>query len=105
MTIDKKPLELRVFDNIARHAEGWEIASDSAPVRTWRTIPIDLADAFARGKHLTPAQCAAEYWAAAGHVSKVAGYAKRGGKMSALNQARTLERFATLPHAAEKDYE
>lgn len=112
MTIDKKPLELRVFDNIARHAEGWEIASDSAPVRTWRTIPIGMADALTRGKRLTPAECAAEYWRNESDTWEAHEFGSYGmlheswpnEAEDCSARAKVLARFATLPHAAETEY-
>lgn len=98
-----KPLELRVFDNIDRNAQGWEIASDSTPVHTWRTIPIGMADALTKGKHLTPAECAAEYWASSWR--EVYPACSEDVQRESARRAHILYRFATLPHAAEKDYE
>lgn len=108
-----KPLELKVFDNIDRNAQGWEIASDSTPVRTWCTIPIGMADALTKGKHLTPAECAAEYWRATRDTWEAQEFGSYGcleegwpnDAGDCYEREETLERFAGLPHAAEKGYE
>ena len=52
-------------------------------------------------KHLTDAECAAEYWRAEHHYLRF----EDGdpGQYKAVTQAETWHRFATQPHASEVD--
>jgi len=72
------------------------IVDDEATLR----IPSELDD-FARAKHFTDAELAAEYWVTdwAGEYAQASGYYSIFEECS--RKAEVLIRFATLPHALE----
>ena len=58
-----------------------------------------VADNAAYSKHLTDAECAAEYWRAEHHYLRFDD--GDPGQYKAVTQAETWHRFATQPHASE----
>lgn len=58
-----------------------------------------VADNAAYGKHLTDAECAAEYWRAEHNYLRFEG--GDPGQYKAVTQAETWHRFATHRHASE----
>lgn len=99
-----KPLELRTFD-IDDNAQGWAIGSECPPFSEWPTIPGELAESIARGKRLTGPELAAEWWKAWCRASVRLSQHRTAEAMRERHIARTLERFATLPHASEGGYQ
>jgi hypothetical protein len=86
-----KPLELTIYPKW----NGYYRGADELPIAN--TL---AADSWSSAKRLTEPELAAEYWYAIGR------YATQSGIASAarwLEEARTMHRFATLPHYDE-DY-
>lgn len=92
-----KPLELVAY------AWDEEYECYRHPTYGFRISPLDV-DHWLEGKRLTPSECAAEYFNNLASHGVFAG-GRRSGKTLQMNRTHALYRFATLPHAAEKDYE
>jgi hypothetical protein len=94
---EKKPLELTVYqectncDELDRH-----YIADSG-IYFW------AAENRAHEKRLTDTELAAEYWKQESCVTTVE--AMGGTPRRTLAALQTLERFATLPHASDTNYQ
>lgn len=95
-----KPLVLKTF-NINDRMQGWSIDSESPPLSEWSEIPVDLAESIARGKRLTNAELAAEWWKSLATIPSLVEVDEHGMGARETEIAKTLERFATLPHYDE----
>ena len=101
-----KPLELTIYPLDMTFPAGYRLPRCSYVTRR-------AADRMAEEKRLTTAELSAEYWRASEDFGTVSeGYRWDGitGKWDpsetpAQNRLNTLERFATLPHASERNYE
>lgn len=96
-----KPLELDIW---VRDADTRNVYYNE------RTGLSDLAD---EDKHLTPSECAAEYWRNESDTWEAHEFGSYGmlheswpnESSDCVARAEVLARFATLPHASERNYE